>query len=151
MQVILAYNAIAKIWGWVWDGKCLLWGREGSFFLKYFKTDLQSFGVNIWAQIPTPVYISAHLNMLRGWGGSFWSGWGCGGFFSCCFDFFVLFYGRLLLVEVFKSLFFCVPVRRVFSSPCISPFTSQPQLCLSEDLDRTPFWFCLFCFLALFV
>lgn len=124
---------------------------EEIFFLKHFKTDLQSCGVllvriNIWAQIPTPVYISAHLNTLWGWGGSFWSGWGL--FFFLLFWLFVLFYGHLLLIEVFKSLLFHALTRQVFSSSCTSLFTSQPQLWVSEDLARMPFlgfFFSTFC------
>lgn len=138
-------------WG---EGSVFCGGGRGDFFffsLKCFKKELQSFGVvlvqiNTWAQIPTLVYISDQLNM-------FWSGGVCFFFFSSCFDFFVLFYGHLLLVEVFKSLLFHAPTRQVFSSSCTSLFTSQPQLWVSEDLARMPFfgyWFGFGVFLSTF-
>lgn len=128
-------------------GRGVAFVEEGDFFffLKCFKKDLQSFGVvlvqiNTWAQIPTPVYISDQLNM-------FWSSGVCFFvFFSCCFDFFVLFYGHLLLIEIFKSLLFHAPTRQAFSSSCTSLFTSQPQLWVSEDLARMPFFGCWFGF-----
>lgn len=128
-------------------------GRFLVFFLKCFKKELQSFGVvlvqiNTWAQIPTPVYISDQLNMFWRNGVCFFV------FFSCCFDFFVLFYGHLLLIEILKSLLFHAPTRQVFPSSCTSLFTSQPQLWVSEDLARMPsfdYWFGFGRFLALFV
>lgn len=76
-----------------------------------------------------------------GRGGAVCLGYGFGFFFPCCFDFFVLFYGHLLLVEIFKSVLSCAPMKRVFSSSCTSLFTNEARPWVSDDLRYNAFFF----------
>lgn len=152
MQVILAYNAIKKFWVGGGEGS-VFYGGGRFFFPEVFQERVAIFWSCLGADqhlSPDP-HSSLHFRPVK----HVWSSGVCFFVFSLVvLTFFVLFYGHLLLIEIFKSLLFHAPTRQVFSSSCTSLFTSQPQLWVSEDLARMPFfdrWFGFGVFLALFV